>query len=104
MCVKITKNTPVSLYCKILFFGEVFQSSFFVNLYLLARGWKIVTRRCANINDVSSSWNCRYYVDDFGLYVEACYCSDNDGCNSSVRNKCEIILIIFIFIFKKLFY
>ena len=35
---------------------------------------------------MSVSWGCRYYIDEVGLYVETCYCSDRDGCNSSIKN------------------
>ena len=49
----------------------------------LAKGWKTVIRRCASRSDFSVSWGCRYYIDEVGLYVETCYCSDRDGCNTA---------------------
>ena len=66
MCVKISKSSPDTLY---------------------ARGWKTVIRRCASRSDMSVSWGCRYYIDEIGVYVETCYCSDRDGCNKSSNTK-----------------
>ena len=57
--------------------------SFFI--VVLAKGWKTTIRRCASRSDFSVSWGCRYYIDEVGLYVETCYCSDRDGCNSALK-------------------
>lgn len=56
---------------------------------ILGKGWKTTVRRCASRSDFSVSWGCRYYIDEVGLYVETCYCSDKEGCNSSNRLKQE---------------
>lgn len=58
-------------------------------------------RRCATIQDRSVSFGCRYYVNDVGLYVETCYCSDNDGCNSTniMPSSFKMILAVLLFTF-----
>jgi hypothetical protein len=73
-----------------------------------AKGWKTTIRRCASRSDFSVSWGCRYYIDEVGLYVETCYCSDRDGCTSSDRayklNRFVSISLSFLAIlFAKLF-
>lgn len=52
---------------------------------IVARGWKTTHRTCASRSVFSVSWGCRYYIDEVGQYVEMCYCSDRDGCNSAPR-------------------
>lgn len=65
---------------------------------IIAKGWKTTIRRCASRSDFSVSWGCRYYIDEFGLYVETCYCSDRDGCNSAtildVKNTMIFTLLL----------
>ncbi len=83
MCVKISKSSPDTLY---------------------AKGWKTTIRRCASRSDFSVSWGCRYYIDEFGLYVETCYCSDRDGCNSanSLTNSYKTLALVFIVLAKNM--
>lgn len=80
MCVKISKSSPDTLY---------------------AKGWKTTIRRCASRSDFSVSWGCRYYIDEFGLYVETCYCSDKDGCNAatSLANSWRMVSVAFVAMF-----
>ncbi len=84
MCTKISKNSPDTLY---------------------ARGWKTVIRRCASRSDFGVTWGCRYYIDEVGLYVETCYCSDRDGCNTSSRiqslNKFLVVVLFASSIFRQ---
>ena len=86
MCVKISKSSPDTLY---------------------AKGWKTTIRRCASRSDFSVSWGCRYYIDEFGLYVETCYCSDRDGCNSAsfigFKNSLYFIASIIVISINRLF-
>lgn len=70
-----------------------------------AKGWKTTIRRCASRSDFSVSWGCRYYIDEVGLYVETCYCSDKDGCNSGLKlnssiTKLSLAMFYVIFISK----
>jgi hypothetical protein len=66
-------------------------------LFFSAKGWKTTIRRCASRSDFSVSWGCRYYIDEVGLYVETCYCSDRDGCNSSqIFTSSKYLIISFI--------
>ncbi|XP_059139658.1 uncharacterized protein LOC131927821 [Physella acuta] len=57
-------------------------------------GWQKTTRRCGLRTSFGVAWGCRWSWDYTGVFMETCYCEDQDGCNSSTYVTSSVLLLV----------